>query len=240
VGVFGVFGDAARLYVLLWRHSLPAAALAQLGVWAVEWAWGRAEGDAADLVVGIAGLLLYFAAPMLVQGMLIALVRDLHEGRRATEIRELAAHTVRRLPALVGGSFLYWFGVFFGLILLIVPGLIVLARWSLFAPGVVLEGRGPASAISRSSELVRGQTVPVLLVVGAITALEYWVPDYVRARFDSELVYYAVLVLATPYIAHILSALYFRLADPERPVIAAQRPGSPWDEHALDEARRTV
>jgi hypothetical protein len=149
-------------------------------------------------------------------------------------------HVVRRLPALLVGSFLYWFGVFFGLILLIVPGLIALARWSLFAPGVVLEGRGPASAITRSSELVRGQTFPVLVIVGAITALEYWVPDYVRGRSESELLYYAVLVLATPYIAHVLSALYFRLADPDRPVIATRQPGSPWDEHALDEARRTT
>ena len=44
----------------------------------------------------------------------------------------------------------------------------------------------------------------------------------------------------TPYVAHVLSALYYRVTDPERPVIALRRPGSPWDEHALEDARRTA
>jgi hypothetical protein len=59
-------------------------------------------------------------------------------------------------------------------------------------------------------------------------------------RVDSDLAYYVALVLVTPYVAHVLSALYYRLTDPERPVIGARRPGSAWDEHALEDARRAV
>lgn len=240
MALFGVFWDATRLYLLLWRHSLPAAALAQGAVWLAELSWGELESGALGIPATLLALLLYFAAPMIVQGMLIELVRSFHEGRRAGEIRELAGHALRRLPALLVGSVLYWLGFALGLVLLIVPGLIALSRWCLFAPLVVLERRGPASAITRSSELVYGKTFPVLLIVGAITALEFWIPEYVRERSASELAYFAVLVLVTPYVAHVLSALYYRLTDPERPVVAARRPGSPWDEHALDEARRAA
>jgi hypothetical protein len=238
VGLFGVFGDAARLYVLLWRHSLPAAALAEAAVVLIDRSWDRVGDGTLEIPLLLVALLVYFSAPILVQGMLIELVRSLHDGSRPAELRQLIAHSLRRLPALLGGSLLYLFGIVFGLLLLIVPGLIALARWSLVAPVVVLDGRGPAAAIKRSSELVYGRTLPVLLIVTAIAALEFWVPTYVQNRAASGLVYYAVLVLVTPYVAHVLSALYYRLSDPERPVVAERRPGSPWDEHALDDARR--
>jgi hypothetical protein len=239
VGLFGVFGDAARLYVLLWRHSLPAAALAAAVVWLIDSAWDRVHLDTwLELAIALLSVLVYFSAPLVVQGMLVELVRNLHDGTRAAEIRALVAHALGRLPALLVGSAVYWICFVVGLALLIVPGLLVLSRWCLLAPLIVLERRDPFSAISRSSELVYGRTFPVLLIVGPVLALEYWVPDRVRDRFDSELAHYAVLVLVTPYVAHVLTALYYRLTDPERPVIAERRPGSPWDEHALDDARR--
>lgn len=65
--LFGVFGDAARLYVLLWRHSLPAAAVAIGAVWAAEAALDQVESLLA-VFVGLTALLLALAAPMLVQG----------------------------------------------------------------------------------------------------------------------------------------------------------------------------
>jgi hypothetical protein len=172
MALFGVFWDAARLYFILWRHSLPAAALAQAAVWLAGLGWGDLDSGALAVPAAILTLVLLFAAPLLVQGMLIELVRSVHEGRRAAEIRELAAHALKRFPALLGGSLLYWFGIIFGLVLLIVPGLIAFARWSLFAPLVVLERRSPAEAITRSSELVTGKTFQVLLIVGAVTALD--------------------------------------------------------------------
>jgi hypothetical protein len=60
MALFGVFGDAARLYVLLWRHSLPAAALAIGAVWAAEAALDQVEGLLAA-IVGLTALLLALA-----------------------------------------------------------------------------------------------------------------------------------------------------------------------------------
>ena len=48
----------------------------------------------------------------------------------------------------------YGIGVVIGLFLLIVPGLIVAARWSLIVPLVMIERLGWREAFARSSELV--------------------------------------------------------------------------------------
>jgi hypothetical protein len=157
MALFGVFGDAARLYILLWRHSLPAAALAIGGVWAAEAVLDHVEG-LLSAIVGLTALLLALAAPMLVQGMLIELVEDVHEGRRATETLVVARRTLNRVPSLVGASIIYFFGVAFGLFLLIVPGLIAAARWCLMPPLIVLENRDVGEARARSSGLVTGKT----------------------------------------------------------------------------------
>jgi hypothetical protein len=208
MGLFGVFGDAARLYVLLWRHSLPAAALAIGAVWVAEIALDRVESTLSGFFLGIAVLIVALAAPMLVQGMLIVLVEDVHEGRRATETRVVAWRALHSLPSLVGASIVYFFGVLFGLVLLIVPGLVAASRWSLMPPLIVLERRDVGEARARSSVIVSGKT----------------------GR------------LVTPYVAHVLSALYYRLTEPERPVIAPRHRsfGSAWDEHALEDARRST
>jgi hypothetical protein len=237
VGLFGVFGDAARLYVLLWRHSLPAAALAISAVWAAGVALERVESTLSVFVVGIAALIVGLSAPMLVQGMLIVLVEDVHEGRRATETRVIAMRALHSLPSLVGASIVYFFGVLFGLLLLIVPGLIAASRWCLMPPLIVLERRDIGEARARSSGIVSGKTGRVLLIVIVLGALEYGLPTVAS---DRDLVLYGLTALVTPYVAHALSALYYRLTEPERPVISARHGslGSAWDEHALEDARR--
>ena len=102
---------------------------------------------------------------LLVQGALVAVVRDLHEGRKPPSLGQLYDRTSGRLGTLVGASLLYGVGVAAGLFLLIVPGLIAAARWALIVPLVVIEGRGARDAFRRSNELVRGQTGRVLGLV---------------------------------------------------------------------------
>src|SRR5436189_1325221 len=55
-----------------------------------------------------------------------------------------------RLLSLVGASLIYSIGVVIGLVLLIVPGLLVAARWSLMAPAIMLEEKLAFSAKDRS------------------------------------------------------------------------------------------
>ena len=56
--------------------------------------------------------------------------------------------------------------------LLVVPGLWVLTRWSLFAPVISREHLGPVAALKRSSELVRNHFELVFLTAALATVLE--------------------------------------------------------------------
>jgi hypothetical protein len=56
--------------------------------------------------------------------------------------------------------------------LLVIPGLWLLTRWSLFAPAVVRERLGTLSALRRSSELVQGHFELVFLTAAFAVILE--------------------------------------------------------------------
>lgn len=103
---------------------------------------------------------------MIIQGALIELVRNIHEGRRPAGINALLERVGECFWQLIKVSIIYGLGVGLGLVLFIVPGLFIAARWSLMAPLVVLEGvkRGAAD---RSSSLVKGKTQTVLLALVA-------------------------------------------------------------------------
>jgi len=57
--------------------------------------------------------------------------------------------------------------------LLIIPGLWLLTRWSLFAPAIVHEKLGPISSLRRSSALVRGFFWAVALTVSLSVLIEH-------------------------------------------------------------------
>jgi len=61
--------------------------------------------------------------------------------------------------------------------MLVIPGLWLLTRWSLFASVIVREGLGPGAALRRSSELVRGHFEVVFLTAAFALILEEAVTD---------------------------------------------------------------
>lgn len=125
-------------------------------------------------------------------------------------IGELLRRALERLPSLVGASLLYGFSVLLGLVLLIVPGLLVAARWSLMAPGIMLERLWTFPARDRSRAIVRGE-------------IENGLGDRTRTRNTANwaqiLAGNAIACLTAPFQAHLLSVLYYRLTEPERPAI---------------------
>jgi uncharacterized membrane protein len=52
-------------------------------------------------------------------------------------------------------------GAYFGLILLVVPGIILFVMWSVAVPVVVIEGVGPIAALGRSRFLTKGSRWPI-------------------------------------------------------------------------------
>ena len=170
----------------------------------------------------------------LVQGALVEAVADEHNSRAQSSIGDLYRSAWKRAGRLVGVSLLTGFGVGIGLLLLVVPGLILFTRWSLAVPVVMLEGLSPRAAMKRSTALVKGHgwaVFRVLLNVTILAGLSSLVIELLLVKLfgsaHASLGRWASLSIAgaitTPYAAHGLSVIYYRLTDPDRPVLPEPR-----------------
>ena len=77
-------------------------------------------------------------------------------GRQIT-IGECLSEGLKRLGSALGIAILSGIGIFVGLILLIVPGLILGAMWAVAVPAAVIEQKSSIAALSRSQELTGGR-----------------------------------------------------------------------------------
>ena len=106
-----------------------------------------------------------------------AVVHDVAEGDRTAT--DPYRHTVDRLPDLVLSALVTTVGILLGTVVLIVPGLILMARWALVVPLIVIERQPWRAALSRSNELVKGRTgsvVAVFLVLSLIGVVLVAIP----------------------------------------------------------------
>jgi hypothetical protein len=174
----------------------------------------------------------------LVQGALVELVQDEHEAREPRPLSRLYADALGRVLPLLGVSVLVGLGVGLGFVLLVVPGILLWTRWSVAVPVLVLERVGVVDSMRRSWELVRGRGrsvwwlfVKVLLVV-CITQVLVGLGGAMlaggnRSQTIAFIVSLAASALTTPFFAHALNAAYYRLAEPQRPVIS-DAPRQTW------------
>lgn len=216
-----ILGDAWRLYRLLFRRSIAIATVVTAVVTSVDAARYASSRQTAFALSAVA-FVLAFAGQVIIQGALIELVRNVHEGRAAARISSLLERVGDRFWPLIRAALIYSFGIGLGFLALIVPGLIIWARWSLMAPLVVLEemSRG---ITSRSSSLVAGKTKTVLLALLASFAIA-GVPPYIvfasslglRWQIPFSFVWGS---LTAPFTAYVLTVAYYRIVDPEQPVI---------------------
>ena len=106
-----------------------------------------------------------------------AVVHDVAKGGRTAT--DSYRHTVDRLPDLVLSALVTTVGILLGTVVLIVPGLILMARWALVVPLIVIERQPWRAALSRSNELVKGRTgsvVAVFLVLSLIGVVLVAIP----------------------------------------------------------------
>jgi hypothetical protein len=234
-----VLGEAFAVYRRLLRRSIVVAGL----IFAVVSLAQALAAERASALTGLVALVLSLIGGLLVQGALVEVVRDLHEGREPAPVNVYYDRTRGKLGTLLGVSFLYGLGVFLGLILLVVPGLIAIARWSLVVPLVMIEGRSRRDAFRRSSELVRGRTGRVLglvvvanvataLISVAAAALFGFIPGFLGAWVGGTV----AGAFAVPFEAHVLTVLYYRLTEPGTPILPETQPKS-W-ESIWDEEKR--
>jgi hypothetical protein len=159
----------------------------------------------------------------LVQGALVEAVAKERDRRPQGSIAGLYRAAGRRIGALVGVSLLTGIGVGVGLFLLVAPGLILFTRWSLAVPAVMLEHRSPIDAMRRSTQLVKGHGWPVFGIFLTVTVAAGVASLAIELMLVHTLGLWASLTIAsaltTPFAAHALNVVYYRIVDPGRSVL---------------------
>jgi hypothetical protein len=211
----GVLGEAWALYKAHWRHLLTISFIVYIGIALISLLLTLI------LVNWLAGLLaaaISLVALFWVQGALVKAVEDVRDGRADLPLGETFARVRPQLSSIVVGGILAGIGVFLGLLLFIVPGLLLMTWWVLLIPVIVLEQRRAGEAFGRSRELVRGYgwgvfgviVLTILLLLGLSIVLAI-----ILAPFDEWLQSFLSNVvsgtLTAPFIAVTWTILYYRL-----------------------------
>lgn len=179
---------------------------------------GADEGFLAAVVWGAIAVAVTLVGFFWVQGALVETARDVRAGAPDAPVTDAYAKTTRHLPALIVGGVIAALGVGIGLVLLIVPGLYLLTRWSLIVPVIVLEDRRAGESFSRSAELVRGHgwevfgVVVVTLLIAfvlriVVIALLAPLPEFLEGWLGGLI----AGSLAFPLVALAWTTMYYRL-----------------------------
>lgn len=212
LSVPGVLRDTARLYRALFGRTIVLALLVFAVVCLVE-----SLGPWPVVLLSVIGT-------AIVQGALVEAVEQERQ-RRDGSITGIFGAAWNRAGALLAVSLLTGIGVGVGLFLLVVPGLILFTRWSLAVPAVMLEGRSPRAAMRRSAALVKGHGRQVfaifLLVTAAAFGGSFLLEQLLSGLLGMWLALTVASTLTTPFAAHALNVVYYRLVDPDRPLLQA-------------------
>jgi hypothetical protein len=204
-----VLRDTARLYRALFGRTVVMAALVFAVVCLVE------------TIGPWPVVLLSFVGTAVIQGALVEAVDQEREHRSGSLVRAAWG----RAGALLVVSLLTGIGVGVGLFLLVVPGLILFTRWSLAVPAVMIEGRSPRAAMRRSAELVQGHGWQVFAIFLFVSGGAFGTSFLLERLLSGPLGLWAALTVAsaltTPFAAHALNVVYYRIVDPGRPVLQA-------------------
>ena len=129
------------------------------------------------VILGILSTIVLLAGEALYAGFVVKLVEDVRDGRRDLTMGDLFSAAAPSILPLIAFGILFGLGVFAGLILFVIPGLIFLTMWSVGAPAIVAEGAGPIEAFGRSWRLVRGNgwsvfgSLLLILIIVAVVRL---------------------------------------------------------------------
>lgn len=153
---FGTIGSnpVATLGIAFLFGALPSMLLlylmAAVGEQSVEYL-----GLAATIAVGIFSAVTAVLLSMITQGALVRATVAFSEGRKSSLGESAMAGLGVAVPLFLLGL-LSALGIAFGLLLLVVPGVMLYVMWSVAAPALVEERLGPIEALGRSRELTSG------------------------------------------------------------------------------------
>ncbi len=96
------------------------------------------------------------------------------QGRKASLAGCFSAGFAKLAPML-GLTLLWWIAVMFGLILLVIPGILLMVMWAVAMPALVVEDSGVIDAFNRSRDLTRNNRLLVFATL-LIAVLLIYVP----------------------------------------------------------------
>jgi hypothetical protein len=225
----GVIGEAWALYKRHWRHLLTFSFAVYVTVAVI----GALLTAALTWLGAILAAFVSLVAVFWLQAALVKAVDDVRDGRADLSLGETFAAARAHLGAVVVAGILAAIGIVLGLVLLIVPGLVLMTWWAVIVPTIVLENRRAGESFSRSRELVRGYgwgvfgviVLVLLLFIGfqivlglVLTPLADWLQSFVSQIVSGT--------LTSPFVAVVLTLLYFRLRAAKEPE-AAPAPAPP-------------
>ena len=192
----------------------------------------RDEGGFVLLILATAVSLI---ANALYTGYVVELVADVRaDGRRDFSAGQLLSSAKDAIWRLIGAAILAGIGIAIGFVLLIIPGLFLLTIWSVFAPAIVVEGRGVIESFTRSHELVRGEGWAVFGAIVVAYLIVFVVAAIITAiGASASVAVLAVLlivfgILTAPVPALVASILFFDLGGgADRTPVAGAPPAPP-------------
>ena len=102
---------------------------------------------------------------------------------RPFNMGEAFARAFARFSPLLGLAIAWGFAVILGMILLIVPGLMLLASFYVSLPACVVEGLGPLQSMSRSAALTKGHRWKVFGIYVLIVIVSSIIGSVIRLAF---------------------------------------------------------
>ncbi len=225
----GVIGEAWRLYKAHWRHLLTFSFVVYAGVAVIGALLTLLLTWVGAIIAAILSLIAFFW----LQAALVKAVDDVRDGKADLSLGQTFAQAREQLSSVAVAAILAGLGIVLGLLLLIVPGLILMTWWAVIIPVVVLERKSAGEAFSRSRALVRGNgwgvfgviVLMVLLLIGfslvlniILSPLADWLQSFVSQIVSGT--------VTAPFVAIVLTLLYFRLRQSKEPVAETPPPAT--------------
>ena len=227
----GVISEAWDVYKRHWQHLLTFSFVVYAAVAVIAMLLGAIF----DLwLAALLGAVVSLVAFFWLQAALVKAVDDVRDGRADLSLADTFGQARAQLTSVALAAILAGLGIVFGLILLIVPGLVLLTWWAVIVPVVVLENKSAGESFGRSRELVRGYgwsvfgmiVLVILLLIGfnivlsiVLAPLQDWLQSFI-SQFISG-------ALTAPFTATVLTLLYFRLRAAKETPAAPPPPPTP-------------
>jgi glycerophosphoryl diester phosphodiesterase family protein len=103
----------------------------------------------------VVGIVLGFTLNMLAQAVILYIAFQYLRGQEAS-LGDAVQKNITRVLPLIGVLVLTGLGLTVGFLLLFIPGVMLLVRWSVAVPACVLDRTGPVASLKRSAILTKG------------------------------------------------------------------------------------